>query len=113
MGERNSPRTGGTLVSELIRLETAKKDALIRFDAAAFEDHTREQTRLVDATPTPQNPDLRLDDLLKLNRLIRLNTALVLNLHSISPWVAVAREGYTAAGEVSTAPTARQLSIEA
>lgn len=99
------------LVEDLIRLETAKKDALIRFDAGAYAENAREQACLAEAMLGLAPAQFRLDDLLTLTRLIRLNTSLVLNLHSISPALALARSGYTAAGAVLTAPS-RRVSFE-
>lgn len=113
MTGRVAPMTGAELVEELLRLEGAKNRALVSFDAGTFDESTRAQLRLLEENPDIViGPDIRPERLNSLSNLIRLNTSLVLNLHSISPWIVLALQGYTADGNTAAALRASRLSLE-
>lgn len=100
-------------IERLAELESAKKRALMTFDADLYETSAREQSRLVQSGV----PDLR-----RLPRecarsfalSARLNSALLLNLFSISPHFALAVQAYGPSGAASDSPPAHEtLRVEA
>jgi hypothetical protein len=101
------------LVEQLLRLESAKHQALLLIDAAAYEASVRERLRLIavseDAGPRLSN----LERLLSLSRLITLNTRLLQNLTSTNPRFAFNKNGYTAQGKLTAPAVSRRLSVEA
>src|SRR5215467_12200806 len=84
--QEKSPMDG--LVEELLRLESAKHKALIEIDASSYDANVREQLRLV--TVSKVNPDsvANLESVLALSQLITLNSRLLQNLISTTPWFA-------------------------
>ena len=101
------------LVNELLRLEDAKHKALVAIDATAYDENVRKQMHLVSASrKTSSDPSADVDNLLALSQLITLNTRLLQNLVSTTPWFAFSGNSYTAAGNVA-AQTAGRVSLEA
>ena len=100
------PPRGNELLERLIELEAVKHEALLEFDADAYETATSEQTGLVSAG-TLEESALARDRVVVLAKQIRLNSALLLNLISISPYFALMQQGYTAGGGAVAAPSSR------
>ncbi len=99
------------LVRELLRLENAKHKALVEIDASAYDDNVAAQIRLLAETRTPGSV-ADIERLLALSQLITLNTQLLRNLVSTTPWFVSNRGVYTAAGATAAARPGR-ISIEA
>lgn len=115
------------LVEELLRLESAKHKALVEIDASSYDSNVREQLRLLAAsrkirgltpelmsrgqTPNFQAPNL--ERLLALSQLITLNTRLLQNLVSTTPWFAFSGNAYTAKGKVAPARVTHRVAVEA
>jgi len=100
------------LVEELLRLEDAKHKALVAIDASAYDDNVRKQMLLLSSKKSVQTAPADIDRLLALSQLITLNTRLLQNLVSTTPWFAFSEKSYTAKGKVTTR-TARKVSLEA
>jgi hypothetical protein len=100
------------LVNELLRLEDAKHKALVAIDASAYDDNVRKQMHLLAASKLRRPASSDLDRLLALSQLITLNTRLLQNLVSTTPWFAFSGNSYTAKGAV-VARTSGRVSIEA
>lgn len=90
--------SGNEWADRLLELESAKKDALVAFDPDSYDAIARDQMRLVSGR-VPDFASISRDRALALAASTRLNSALLLNLISVSPHFALAREGYTADGE--------------
>jgi hypothetical protein len=101
------------LVEELLRLESAKHEALVLIDAAAYEASVREQMRLLAVSKNAEIRVSNLDRLLSLSQLITLNTRLLQNLISTNPRFAFNKNGYTAQGSMSAPVVSGRVSIEA
>src|SRR6059036_2564654 len=109
---RRSPMDG--LVEELLRLESAKHKALVEIDAPAYDANVRAQLRLVSASIRISDKLANVDRLLALSQLITLNSRLLQNLVSTTPWFALgSNNGYNAKGRVSDVTTSRRISVEA
>ena len=101
------------LVNELLRLEDAKHKALVSIDAPAYDDSVRQQMELLATSDTAQlGRTTEVDCLLALSQLITLNTRLLQNLVSTTPWFAFSGNGYSANGRVA-AKTSGRVSVEA
>jgi hypothetical protein len=100
-------------IARLLQLESAKTDALIAFDSEGYEASATEQSRLVDSG-VPDLRSLPRDRARSFAMKARLNSALLLNLFSISPHFALAVQAYGPDG-VSSAPPPRaeQFHMEA
>jgi hypothetical protein len=101
------------LVEELLRLESAKHQALVSIDAPAYDANVREQLRLLGQSPAPLKKVGRIDVLSALSKLIALNTRLLLNLLSTTPRFEIDHNSYSASGHVSPAPVPPRVSVEA
>jgi hypothetical protein len=101
------------IVEAVLRLEDAKRTALIDFDSPSYEKCVRAQVSLL-GNLTPEIIS-RTDrkDLLSLHKLIRLNTSLYQNLISASPWITALRSAYTSGGQLAAAASAGSFSAEA
>lgn len=99
------------LVEELLRLEGAKHKALVTIDASAYDATVREQMRVLATTGTAGSIS-SVERLLVLSRLITLNTRLLQNLLSTTPFL-VLGSGYTAAGRLSLPPASQHILAEA
>jgi hypothetical protein len=91
------------LVEELLRLEGAKHKALVEIDETAYDATVRAQLRLLSATRNSSVKVSSVERLLALSQLITLNTRLLQNLISTTPWFAFNQNGYTAKGRVRAA----------
>ena len=100
------------LVEELLRLESAKHEALILIDASAYEANVHEQMRLLAVSKVPMMNVTNIDRLLALSQLITLNTRLLQNLISTTPLFGLSAEGYTANGALPEPPVPRRVSVE-
>ena len=100
------------LVEELLRLESAKHEALILIDASAYDASVREQMRLLADFRIPLTGLTGVDRLLALSQLITLNTRLLQNLISTTPLFGLSAEGYTANGALPEPPVPRRVSVE-
>jgi len=101
------------LVEELLRLESAKHKALIEIDASAYDANVREQLRLVSVSKiTADSAVASVERLLALSQLITLNSRLLQNLVSTTPWFAFSENSYTAEGRLSIQANSQRLSIE-
>ncbi len=100
------------LVEKLLRLESAKHQALVEIDAPAYDANVRQQMRLLSASRGSADKVASLERLLALSQLITLNTRLLQNLVSTSPVFAFSKNSYTAKGRVIPA-TPRRVSVEA
>jgi hypothetical protein len=100
------------LVEELLRLEDAKHKALVAIDASAYDDNVRKQMLLLSSQKSVQTAPADIDRLLALSQLITLNTRLLQNLVSTTPWFAFSEKSYTAKGTV-TPRTSKKVSLEA
>lgn len=101
------------IVQELLRLERAKQQALIRGDAPAYDESVREQLHVLNSSScleadARENPD----QLKQLAIVVRRNIALFWNLMSISPVFEGSRAGYTAQGNIETRVSGR-VQVEA
>ena len=85
MSQTSAPPSGNALIKQLHELEAAKHDALQNLDADAYESSSAEQARLVSAAGPPAANEVSSDLVIALAKLARLNSALLLNLISISP----------------------------
>jgi hypothetical protein len=100
------------IVEQLLELETAKHRALLRCDAPVYESHVRAQVELLNA-----GHDLRAaarevpEQVSILAKLVRLNTALVVNFVSSSPIPLLTLSEYTSAGALDNRPAPR-FSVE-
>ena len=101
------------LVEELLRLESAKHKALVEIDAPAYDATVRAQLRLVSACKKASDKLTNVDRLLALYQLITLNSRLLQNLVSTTPWFAFSKNAYNAKGRVSARAASRRLSVEA
>jgi hypothetical protein len=101
------------LVEELLRLESAKHKALVEIDASAYDANVRAQLRLLSASKRTSQTDATVERLLTLSQLITLNTRLLQNLVSTTPWFAFSRNGYNAKGHIAASATSRRVSVEA
>ena len=102
------------LVEALLRLEGAKHKALIEIDATAYDTNVREQLRLLSHFKNKSAGQVgSVERLLALSQLITLNTRLLQNLVSTTPWFAISRNGYTATGDMATPSGSRKVSVEA
>ena len=101
------------LVEELLRLESAKHEALVLIDAAAYEASVREQMRLLVVSKDADKRVSNFERLLSLSQLITLNTRLLQNLISTNPRFAFNKNGYTAKGRASLPAISRRVSVEA
>ena len=103
------------LVEELLRLESAKHKALVEIDASAYDTTVREQMRLLSASRNSVAAKVsNVERLLALSQLITLNTRLLQNLVSTTPWSAFNRNANTAKGRVAaSASSPRRVSVEA
>jgi hypothetical protein len=100
------------LVEELLRLESAKHKALIEIDASAYDANVRAQLHLLSASKRTADKVTSVERLLALSQLITLNTRLLQNLVSTTPWFAFNKNGYTAEGRLSLQSNPQRLSIE-
>ena len=101
------------LVEELLRLEGAKHKALVEIDASAYDASVRTQLRLLSVSKQSDAKVSNVERLLSLSQLITLNTRLLQNLISTTPWFAFSKNNYTADGRVSTPSTSGRVSVEA
>ena len=101
------------LVEELMRLESAKHQALVEIDASAYDLNVREQMRLVAFSKDAPYKASSVERLLALSQLITLNTRLLQNLVSTSPLFALNKSGDTAKGRASLPATSRRVFVEA
>jgi hypothetical protein len=104
------------LVEELLRLEGAKHDALVKIDAPAYEATVREQVRLLaESKDARERSVTSVQPLLALSQLITLNTRLLQNLLSTTPLFHFTHSGgnYTAGGRASVPRVSRRVSVEA
>jgi len=101
------------LVAELLRLESAKHKALVEIDAIAYDASVNEQLRLLSVSNLSAGQGASVDCLLTLSQLITLNTRLLQNLISTTPWFAFSKNSYTAKGRVSTPVTSGRIAVEA
>jgi hypothetical protein len=100
-------------VEAVLRLEDAKRKALVDFDASAYDDHLRAQLRLLEtSTPAAIAAQSSSADILALAKLIRLNSLLYHNLLSISPWIQQPRHAYTSGGHFAAGTGAKRFSAE-
>jgi hypothetical protein len=99
------------LVEELLRLESAKHKALVEIDASAYDANVCAQLRLVSASKNTPDKRANVERLLALSQLITLNTRLLQNLVSTTPWFAASKKGYNA--RVSDRKASRRISLEA
>ena len=109
MSQTSAPPSGNALIKQLHELEAAKHDALQNLDADAYESSSAEQARLVSAAGPPAANEVSSDLVVALAKLARLNSALLLNLISISPHFAIARQGYTADGDIEESTRTRVI----
>jgi len=87
------------IVEELLRLEGVKSEALINRNAPVYDESVREQLYLLDSSPNlAEQARLSSESLAKLAKLIRLNTALFLNLASSSAAFQLTQSAYTSTG---------------
>ena len=101
------------LVEELLRLESAKHKALIEIDASAYDASVREQLRLVSDSRRTADKVASVERLLALSQLITLNSHLLQNLISTTPWFAFSKNGYNAKGGHAEPQTSSRISVEA
>ena len=101
------------LVEELLRLESAKHKALVEIDASAYDATVRAQMRLLSTSRDSSVKVSSVERLLTLSQLITLNTRLLQNLVSTTPWFAFNQNGYTAKGRVAAAANSSRVSVKA
>jgi len=101
------------LVEELLRLEQEKHNALITIDPPAYDGTVREQMRIIAASKGATRSVSNVERLLALSRLITLNTRLLQNLLSTTPYFALALSGYTAQGRLSLPSETGRVMVEA
>ena len=102
------------LIDELLRLEGAKHKALVEIDASAYDSSVREQMRLLAVSRKAGSDEAAsLEGLLSLSQLITLNTRLLENLVSTTPWFAFSGNSYAGNGRVATASASRGVGLEA
>ena len=101
------------LVEELLRLESAKHKAFVEIDASAYDASVRAQLRLLSASKRSGLRVSSVERLLSLSQLITLNTRLLQNLISTTPWFAFSKNSYTAEGRVAAPATSGRVSVEA
>ena len=101
------------LVEKLLRLESAKHQALVLIDAPAYDATVREQMQLLADFGTFAGQVGKIEQLLALSQLITLNTRMLQNLISTSPLFAFNKNGYTAKGRASAPAVSRRVSVEA
>ena len=71
------------LVEKLLRLESAKHQALIEIDASAYDAHLERQLRLLCASRKSVDTTANVERLLALSQLITLNRRLLQNLPKV------------------------------
>jgi hypothetical protein len=101
------------LVEELLRLESVKHKALVEIDASAYDATVRAQMRLLSASRNSTPKVSGVERLLALSQLITLNSRLLQNLVSTTPWFAFNQEGYTAKGRVASSASRQRVSVKA
>ena len=107
MSQTSAPPPGNALLEQLFELEAVKHGALQSFDADAYEAAAAEQARLAAVAGPLAEAEVSRDRVVALAGLTRLNSALLLNLFSISPHFALAKQGYTAEGGLEGSPLDR------
>jgi hypothetical protein len=101
------------IIAELLRLEGAKKDALIKGNAPAYDEQVRAQLRLLDSAPDLESAARKSPgDLAALSSLLRLNTTLFRNLVSTSSLFLLNQIGYTSTGNMET-HVGRRIAVRA
>src|SRR5262245_47452949 len=83
------------LVEELLRLESAKHQALVEINPSAYDESVRTQQRLIFQTGTPIVGASDVERLLALSQLITLNDQLLQDLMSTNLWFASSRADRT------------------
>ena len=101
------------LLEELLRLESAKHQALVSIDAPAYDANVREQLRLLSVSKDTLGKVKSIESLLVLSQLITLNARLLENLLSTAPSFDIDHNGYTANGRVFVATVSGRVSVEA
>ena len=71
------------LVEQLLRLESAKHQALIEIDASAYDAHLERQLRLLCGSRKSVDTTANVERLLALSQLITLNRRLLQNLPKV------------------------------
>jgi hypothetical protein len=101
------------IVETLLRLENAKSKALIEGNAPAYDESVRAQRHLLDSSHDLES-DARTSpaSLAELEKRIRLNTSLFLNLISTSAVFARNMTSYSASGTVEP-PARTRIAVEA
>ncbi len=100
------------LVEELLRLESAKHKALVEIDASLYDATVRQQMRLLSTSRKPSDSAAGLERLLALSQLITLNTRLLQNLISTTPWFAFNQTSYTPDGRAGAPAATGRVSVE-
>lgn len=100
-------------VQAVLRLEDAKRKALVEFDSSSYDEHVRAQLRLLGSTSAATlAAESSPADIFQLAKLVRLNSSLYRNLLSISPWIAQPQHAYTAGGQLATGAPAGRFTAE-
>jgi hypothetical protein len=106
------PLRGDELVEELLRLETEKHNALVGFDSDAYEAGVSAQVRLLSEDhDLTEAAGASVQAVSRLADLIRLNSLLLINLNSISPYFAFAEGGYSSFGGLNQ-PSVGRVRLE-
>jgi hypothetical protein len=105
--ERMVPMDG--ILDELLRLESAKREALVNCDSDSYETCVSAQVQLIDNPLVSSEAQNSLQKLREFSRLAGINAGLYLNLLSTAPWVALSTAGYSESGDISEIATPRRV----
>lgn len=95
----------GSYIEQLLEAERKKQHALFTFNPDEYDQAVQAQLKLTEEAPDRLR-QVPVETLKELKRLISINTALMMNLQSISPWVVLALNGYSRSGSpVEMSPT--------
>jgi hypothetical protein len=100
------------ILEELLRLEGAKKHALIALDSEAYETSVQKQTCLIDDPRLAVAARTGSTQLLAFSRLANINAELYDNLLATAPWITVASRSYTGDGHIANPPAVHGFSAE-
>jgi hypothetical protein len=101
------------IVEELLRLEQEKHKALVAIDAPAYDATVREQMRVITESKGMARSVSNAERLLALSKLITLNTRLLQNLLSTTPYFVLGLNGYTSQGRLSLPAETGRVMVEA
>lgn len=100
------------ILEELLRLESAKHQALLTLNSEVYEDSVQQQNSLIDNPGFSASDRAGSGNLLAFSKLAGINASLYENLLSTAPWLDMERSGYSGQGYRNDVPAAHGFSVE-